>query len=456
MKLLRTIRYCVIALAFVLPSVQARAQATGPIGPIGSRQLPVPAARGIGIEPSPLDSSRPQADTHTLSSIERLGTGSLEAVTSFVDPSFRFNQSMDTGVIPGTSNKTSVTSMGMSLAFDNNTGRSHLIGTYSGAHLLYRPDRGNDTTNYNLSLSEELRWARWTLRLREDLQISPEAAFGGLDTGGVSAQVAAGMADTILTQRAKRVNNGAAAEINYYLSRRSVLTVAGAYNLLHFNEAGYINNQSVTGRIGYDYALSPKNTVGLLYNYTRTAYSANNPLLQADTAQLAFGRKITGRLAFQISAGPQLLRSAGSSRILGWNMNTATTYQTRHIEYSLSYAHGTATGSGVFSGTHNDTVAVGMNYSLTPSWTGTVNGGYAFNKALLPVPGYASSFGNWYGTANLGRTLGRHFRFLVNYGYQQQNGAGGICPVAACGGVTPSRHIVGGTLEWHPFSMVAR
>jgi hypothetical protein len=172
--------------------------------------------------------------------------------------------------------------------------------------------------------------------------------------------------------------------------------------------------------------------------------------------QLAYGRKVTGRAAFQIAAGPQLLRSAGSRRILDWSLTIATTYQTRLAQYSVSYAHGTATGSGVFSGTHTHTIAGGMNYNLMQSWSGSLNGGYAYNQALVPVPGVVNSFGNWYGAANFGRAIGRHLRFVMNYAYQQQNGGAGICPVAACGGAAPSRHIVGATLEWHPWSMVAR
>jgi hypothetical protein len=311
-----------------------------------------------------------------------------------------------------------------------------------------------------LALAEEMSWERWTLRLRDDLMISPEAAFGGLDTGGALVRAGSasslGSADAILTQRAKRVNNSAAGEINYYLSRRSVLTVAGAYNVLRFSQAGFIDNDSTTGRVGYDYVLSRKDNIGVLYTYRRFVYSGNNPLLQTDTVQLAYGRRVTGRLAFQVAAGPQLSRSAGAQRIVNWNLTSAATFQTRRTQYLFSYTRETAAGSGVFSGTHSDNVTLGVRQAVTQSWSASLNAGYAFNEALTPVPGVANSFGNWYGNASLGRPIGRQFRFFVNYGYQQQNGASGICPVAACGGVTPSRHIAAATVEWHPFAIAAR
>jgi len=168
----------------------------------------------MALEPSPLDSRQAQAqgDTHTLSSIEMFGIGSLGAVRSFLDPSFRFGQAVDTGIIPGVKN--SVTSLGMNLAFSRNGGRSTLAGSYSGAHVLYAPSSFCDTTYHNLAISQEVHWARWVLRLRDDMVISPETAFGGLDTGGTGAQIAqqssAAVNDTILTQRAKRLNDTAA------------------------------------------------------------------------------------------------------------------------------------------------------------------------------------------------------------------------------------------------------
>ena len=459
MKLQRTVWFCVVALVLSLPGVQAQAQGTGPIGPIGSRQLPIPAARGLDIEPSPADSPRPQADTHTLSSIERLGIGSLGVVRSFADPAFRFNQSFDNGIVHNTN--TSVSSLGANLLFNHEANRSHLAASYTGAHVLYYPNSIDAATFHTLAVSQEFRWARWVLRLRDDLLISPEAAFGGLYTGGASSEIASqsstGVADTILTQRANRVNNAGAGEVNYFLSRRSIMTFAGTYNTLDFTDAGagYIDSHGVTGRVGYDYALAPKDSIGLTYNYSRTTYSGGHPLLRTDRVELSYGRKVTGRMAFQVSAGPERVHS-GSQNFLEWTLSTATTYQTRRTRYSLAYTHGISTGSGVFSGTDIHTVVAGVNYLLTQSWAASINSGYAFNRTLTPTAGQADSFGNWYGTASLVRGLGRHLRLVMNYGYQQQNNAAGACPVAACGGAVRARQIAGVTMEWHPWSMMER
>jgi len=462
----QTIRICVAVLTLSLSAAQAQnqAQGTGPITPVGPirpgadstapRQLPIPAARGLTLQPSALDSSQEQPDTHTLSSIETLGVGSLGVVRSFLDPSFGFYQSGDTGITPGTSS--SVTSLGVRLMFDRNGSRSRLTGSYGGAHVLYYPDSSHNTTYHNLAVSHEIHWARWVLRLRNDLLVSPEASFGGLDIGGINLQMSlqssAGVNDTILTQRAQRLNNAASGEINYLLSRRSIMTFAGSYTSLTFKNAGYIDSHVVTGRIGYDYAIAPKDSIGFMYDYSRTDFSVASPRLQTDKIQLSYGRKVTGRLAFQISAGPQLVRFGSQSRTLDWNLFSATTYQTRRAQYSFSYSHGASGGSGMFVGAQNHTLAGTWHYALTQSWSTSLGGGYAFNQALAPVSGVTDHFGNWYGTASLNREIGRHVRLNLNYGFQQQAAGNGTCPVAACGS-TRSRQTLGVTLEWHPWSM---
>jgi hypothetical protein len=469
MTLRQTTRVCLAVLALCLPAAQAQAQAqgTGPIGPVGpirqggdstpQRQLPVPAARGLDLEPGPLDSSPAKADTHTLSSIEMLGIGSLGVVRSFLDPSFRFNQSGDTGIVPGTNN--SVTSMGMNLRFERTWSGSRIAGSYDGAQVFHYPNSSYNTMRHNLAVSQEFHWARWVLRLRDDLVISPEASFGGLDTGGanslVGLQPSTGVNDTILTQRAKRLNDTASGEINYSLSRRSTMTFAGSYTSLTFTNAGLIDSHGVSGRFGYDYAVAPKDSIGFMYNYTRTNFGAASPLMQTDMVQLSYGRKVTGRLAFQISAGPQLVRSGSLSRTLSWSLSSATTYQTRRAQYSLSYSHGFSSGSGVFSGAENHTVTAVLGYTLTRSWSTSLGGGYALNRAIATVAGVNNFFGTWYGTASLGRGIGRHVHVGLNYGFQQQSAGSGTCPVSACGS-TQLRQTLGITMELHPWSMSSR
>jgi len=469
MKSKQIIRTCVAVLALYMPAAQAQAQqapGTGPIAPVGpirqggERQMPVPGARGLALEP---DSSQVRADTHTLSSIETLGIGSLALVRSIIDPSFVFSQFGDTGITPGT--KSSSTSLGVNLSFDRNGSRSRLTGFYGGAQVLYYPDSSYNTAYHNLAVSQEIRWARWVLRLRDDLLISPEASFGGLDIGGRglsgdantlnSLQPSAGVSDTILTQRARRLTNTASGEVNYSLSRRSIVTFAGSYASLNFMDPGFIDSRRITGRVGYDYALAPKDSIALFYDYRRTDFSPTSDRLQTDSFQLSYGRKVTGRLAFQIAAGPLLLHSSLRERTLDWTLSGAMTYQTGRSQYSLSYARAPSSGSGVFLGADSHTVTASMRHALTQSWSSSLSAGYAFDQNLAPAGGIVSRFHNWYSSASVKRTMGRHLRLDLSYRFQQQGAGRGTCPVLACGS-TQSRQTLGITLEWHPWSIDPR
>ena len=438
---------CGAVLAFFIPAALAQAQQAG-------RQMPVPAARGLALES---DSSQPQADTHTLSSIETLGIGSLGVLRSIIDPSFTISQSGDTGIVPGMKN--SSTSLGMNLAFDRNWSRSRLIGSYGGAQVLYHPYSALNSRYHNLSVAQEFQFSRWIFRLNDKLTVAPEASFGGLDTGGTNTQrtlkSSLGVNDTILTQRAKRIANTASGEVNYYLSRRSIVTVAGSFASLNFSDPGYIDTQRITGRVGYDYALNPKDSIALLYDHGRTDFSTASVRQQTDTIQLSYGRKVTGRLALQIAAGPQLLRSSSQSSSLDWNLSSTMNYQTRRTQYSVSFDRAPSSGSGVFLGSATNIATASVHHALTRSWAASLGAGYAFDQALVPVNGTIEHFRNWYGNASVGRLVGHHVRFDLNYRFQRQGAGTGTCPVLACGS-TQSRHTLGMTLGWHPWSFYPR
>jgi hypothetical protein len=443
----------------------AQAQSNGPITPVGpitgssSRQLPVPAARGLDVQSA---STEVHPDTHTLSSFETLGIGTLGAVQSIIDPAFTFSQMGDSAILPG--RNASVSTLGMNLAFNRQWGRSQLTGAYNGAQALYYPDSAFNTAYHNLGVVQEFQFSRWLFRFRDDLLVAPDAPFGGLDIGGIGVvgnpalqdlQLADVDLDAILTQRAQRIRNLASGEVNYYLSRRSILTVAGVYNTMNFSQPGYIESSGVTARIGYDYLLSPRDTLGVMYSYDRTSFTMPVELMRTDSVQLAYGRRVAGRLAFQIAAGPQVQRSTTQGNNVTWTMTTSMGYQTRRNQYNFSYGRVFSRGSGVFLGADRHTVLATMQRALSPAWNAVVSGGYTRSQNLTPVAGAADQFTNLFATAGLARAFGRHIRANFTYGIQRQIAGDGVCPVLACG-ATQTRHVGGVTLEYHPWAIIPR
>jgi hypothetical protein len=436
----------------------------GPIGPIGTiapaptQALPVPVAR-LGVvadNPGPV-----QADNHTLASVEALGFGAPSSSGGFsIDPSIRVTQAGEKGLTP---NWNGMNSLGVNLTLDHASKHSNFDSFYHGARVVHYPDSSANTAYHNFGAAEELRFGRWMFRIREDLMSSPDTTLGGFDIGGLvlpstasamnALQPADGNTDTILTQRAARLRSNTSGEVNYYFSRRSIFTAVSSYSSLTFSSSAFVDSHRLGGRLGYDYLLSAKNSIGILYDYSRTGFSSAAPNMQTNTAQLAFGHRLTGRLAFQLMGGPQQISRSDGSRQLSWTVSNNINFQARRTQYSFVYSHASAAGSGVFSGASLHSVGGHIQHPLTQSWTASTSAGFAFNQNLVPASGVANQFHTWYGAVSLERTVGRHLFLSMNYGFQRQDVS--TCPVTGCGPAT-LRQTGGITMEWHPFNLGAR
>jgi hypothetical protein len=435
----------------------------------------VPAARGV----SPSDAgdaslNAPQAepDTHALSGGEQLSLGALGGARNVLDIALILNEMGDAGAQYGLGPHQlgSLTMFGGSLNFNHSWRHYQLAGFYNGGDSVAVPALYGSTYNWyqDVAIEQDMNWNRWTVRLRDDFLASPQAGFGGQNMGGPgllgqfnpgggialsSLSSGFGQNGTILTGQAMRLSNTALGEADYAVSRRSTLTFSGTYGLMHFLDPGYIDNHLVNAQVGYDYTLSPKDTIALIAGYVRSGYAGSAQITESDRLNVAFGRKITGRLAFQLTGGPMRVRLYNFVPQVApqwtWNLNTHITYELRRTGYSLSYAHDTTTGSGVFFGARTDVITASLHRRLTKMWTFTTNAGYARNVSLVTAGPAASNFNNWYGGANISRQVGRHATIGFNYGLQQQSTNVIVCPVANCGTTTLGQTF-GMSLTWHP------
>jgi hypothetical protein len=424
--------------------------------------MPIPAARGAfssGSESRDLTQAQP--DT-LLSGAETFSVKPLRRLVPIFDPALQFSEFGETGLVVGQT--FAVSTLGGNLDVEQQWGRYRLIAQYRGADTIYQPSYYFHYLPYHEgSMSQEIILGRWMLRLRDDVQYSSGSVFSGLFTGGPaqagngslnSIQPSLVSSGTIQTGLARQLYNTSVVEVDYARSRRTNLTFVGSYGMVHFLDSGYINTENINGRVGYNYALSAKNNIAVTYDHDRVSFVAGTTSrLQSDSVQMAFGRKVAGRLAFQVAAGPQFLNVENlgllSSRHLSWSAFSALTYQWRRTGYSLSYFRGVGSGSGVFAGSNNETVTATANREITRLWSASVNGGYAINKSLVPVAISASRFDDWFASATLNRQIGRQVRLGVSYGHQQQTSGGGGCPVLSCG--LPSAFSQFGiTLQWHP------
>ena len=486
MKFRKTILAGFVALMLCVTAVHAQdqqaqrdnPQAGSPISPLpptsagasgGFGKAPVPAARGVSpaADPQPYDPAQVEPDTNTLSGAELFGLGSLEHSRNIFDPSLYFSGLGQTGVA-GSAGQTSVQPtalFGGSLNFNRIWSRYQFSAIYSGGDSI---SGGTQTGGafHDLSVTQEIEWERWRLRLRDDFVASPGASFTGSGMGGPGLlgqfssalpgglpAVAQGIApsETIQSGQAMRYEDMILGEVEYSFSRRSAFTFSGSYGLLHFPDAGYIDSHNINGRVGYDFQLDPRNSIAVLASYSKIDYAGTTNSTVNYLASLAYGRKIAGRLSFQATGGPSEIRSTGTGngnfQSLTWAINSALRYELRRTGYSLSYSHGLTGGSGVLFGANSDTMSASVHRQFTRFWAGSANGGYAFNKSLAPTGVATFHFTNWFIGGSIGRQLGRHAHLGLNYGLQQQNSPA-VCPVANCGS-TGLQQTFGMTVNWH-------
>ena len=430
--------------------------------PSGSNGNAVSGAAG-GSVAQPEASAQTQPDTHVLSGAETLGLGSLSRLHHLFDLALQASEFGESGIVA--TRTLSVSSLGGNLDLDQHWRRYDLTVAYHGAETIYQPSYYgiHNLPYHDGSLSQEISWRRWTLRLHDDVFYSRGSAFGGLFAGGPaqagqnrsleSIQPSFASGGTIQTALARQLSNTALAEIDYARTRRTTLTLVGSYGLLHFSDTGYISSQTVTGRVGYNYALSGRNNIALTYDHNLITFVGASSRLQTDLAQMAFGRKATARLALQLAAGPQLIHfdyfSATKRQRLSWSASGSLTYQWRRTGYSLSYFRGVTAGSGVFFGSNSQTITATANHEFTRFWSASVHGGYAQNNTLLPGTVFASRFDDWFAGTGLNRLIGRQVSLRLSYGFQQQTSGGGGCPVLSCGLAHPFSQY-GITVQWHP------
>jgi len=256
--------------------------------------------------------------------------------------------------------------------------------------------------------------------------------------------------DTVETGNVLRYRNSVLGQVEYSFSRRSAFTLSGSYGLLEFPYVGYISSHMLNAQAGYDYELDPKDSIAVLASYGKIDYTGTSDSTRDYMAALAFGRKITGRVAFQVSAGPQRIQAMnGTGNFQLWfaAANSALSYERRRGGMSLAFSRGVSAGSGVFLGSTTNTFSSSAHYLFTRFWTGTVNGGYSMSTSLAPAGVATTNFDNWFFGASLGRRLGQHAEMNLNYGLQRQNSPA-VCPVTSCG-VSGFQQTVGMTVNWH-------
>jgi hypothetical protein len=262
-----------------------------------------------------------------------------------------------------------------------------------------------------------------------------------------------------------RLTNVAIADLVQGLSPRSSVTAAGSFGFVHFDNAGQgfgtsqglINSQEVAGQVGYSYAVTPKDQIGLSYGYQAFHFPASFigiDNLGTHVLQGMYGHRISWRMDFVIGAGPQWTHlqdpiAGGSSRITGAGRVTLR-YRFPLTLAALSFERYDTTGSGFFAGAQSNIAEANLSRPFGRHYHAQASLGYSHNQRLQAnISGAASSTYNY---AFAGFALRRQFGYNWGafLGYQWNDQIFNTCPVVGtfCNRISV-RHVGTIGVDWH-------
>lgn len=429
---------------------------------------PKPAAKAygpIGVEDQDPNQAPDtlQPDGRPLTGLQQPTIGAPMERHSYWVPGLSYhNLVQSNGQTQGGSNDWSSTSyVSGNLSLLENWSRSRLaLNASVGGNFSTDSAVGNGWFG-QLGATHTMNWARFQLTLLDQFAYLPQSQFGfgagtdlampgiGGSLGGVSPGLGGGLdpGQSIFTAIGPRYSNTFGVQTNYQLTRRSSVTFGGIFGILRFTESGNIESNNYIGTAGYNYEVTRKDTIGVQYRFSSFHYLGSPQAIGDHLVQAVYGRKITGRLALQLSGGPEVtyyrIPLGDKSRYISGSGGATFTYALPRGSASLSYSHGVTSGSGVFFGAVTDQLTVSGSRRLSRLWTGDAHVGFAHNRQGQTAQGIAApSFNTVYAGGALARPLGRNAGLSLGYTayVETSNNAGGT---------SFTTHQISIGLSWH-------
>jgi hypothetical protein len=457
--------------ALVVPSARAQQQPTDQSAPTGQSGQPN-AAPNTEEEPTDVNGNRLTPDTRALAGVQNVSLGVPALEHSYWQPSLYVTAAGDSNPLltPNTTDWTTWTTILGGLTVRADANHSEFTMDYVGGGSISNDASVENAIVQEIQIGERIIGKRTTLSLLDQADYIPETSFGygGLNAltlpggGALGLQPSVVPSETILSERGQRFLNSSLVEFDALLSPRVTFTVAGGYAILHEFESTTLDFNNVIGQAGLSYQISRKDSIAVLYRYDDYRFPNANLTLQGHIAELSYARRITGKVAFQIGAGPEYAifnvpvtteTGTGSTTGIYWVGDAALTYDLRRTSLTLGYDHGLAGGSGVLSGSVADTVAGTISSQISRTFHGNVTVGYARNAPLTIEPTTsttaAPTFEYYFGSAGISRPFGRNVTMSLGYLAQYQNTNTSYCVGTVCG-TTILRQQVSFGLNLHP------
>ncbi len=473
----------ILSLTLCLPVAWAQQKdprVNPPVTPVGESSSKAPESTTSA--PAAVPAAAQEPDTRPLTGVEDFSLGSLNSGRSFLVSGVRITQGFDSNhnLAQGSSRFSHQTNVNGSVQLQHLWSRYTLAASYRAGGTLYSGRTGARAPIHNLSLSQTILGRRWTALVSDSFSYLPEAAFGlggfgGI--GGIGPLPGSSLGDTlgvnqgtlnpillpnqtVLTGRSTRISNQVIGQFSYVLSPRISWNVSGGYGILRFLEDGFIDSRNSSFRTGMNYQIGGNDSVGIFYGFGASSFEDTTRAFDSHTVSFSYGRRLTGRLALQFSAGPTIsqFRNAvtGSGSRVSWSTRTMLQYALQDdMNLHLGYYRTITGGSGVFLGAQSDVVNVSLARRLNRIWSMGVDFGYAHNSSLRELnPGVQANatFNSYRAGVNFARPVGRYANLSLAYTLNYQNR--GACVTTVCNGrVLRHAFMLGFDWQFRPISL---
>jgi len=453
-------------------AVGGRAWAQDTQEPPTEPSKPRPAARGIpGVDDTTDENSQVdqwQPDNTPLTGLADPTLGSPELRHSYWVPGIAYGATVQSEPTGSTQSWIVNNYVGATVSLLEASGRNQIGLNYTGGGFFTTSNFESNGGFQLLTLADTITLNRWQIEFFDKFSYLPTSEFGffggtGIGLPGVSGSFGvsipglnSGLVPTqsVFSASGPRYSNATAAQVTYALSRRGSLTVGGAYGLLRFTQPGNVDNSMALGSVGYNYALTKEDSIGIFYEFAGYHYSGQPQALGTNIVAGAYSRKLTRKLALSLHGGPQFshyrvpigTQTKSTNVAVGATLSYAATQQ---LGITGTFFHGLSGGAGVLVGSLSDTATLRLTHRFGRVWNASFDFGYARNSPLGSAPGLTSStFNDWFVGGGVSRPFGRNINFFANYTAYIESAGAAACVTTPCN-TNYTQNTINLSIQWH-------
>lgn len=356
-----------------------------------------------------------------------------EEMSNYLTGSIKFTGGYVNNLYPGTGSSTiddALYAVQPRISADHTTDRSHATFAYAPAFTFYDPTSA-------LNLVDQSGTAAFQYRISPHINfLAGDAVAKTSDTWGqplASGSVSGGLPTTapgIVAPFAPQVSNSAYVQLGWQTSLNDMLGFGGAATLLHFSDPAesedLYNSNSRGGSAFYTHRLTERQYMGGMYQYSENvatpamASGIAEGDLNAHSLLGFYTVYLNSNLSLSLGGGSQYykLTQSPAAPVEGWAPSAIASlgWQGLHTSLALSYSRLVTEGEGIIGAYGTESAAVSGRWQVTPNWTASLGGTYSdFSTVAQLSAGSLPGGHTLSGTASVGRQLGQHLSFALQY-----------------------------------------